>query len=108
MFPHRTTAFKEIVQKWEKKTGKQVDLSFFALPDHPAKMLAAFDSKIVPDVDFGQIVNVQTGDFAYEDKLLEISDVINPIRSRFSDGALRSYRVFERKNREARASTPFP
>jgi len=88
--PAQDDAFKEVVQKWEKKTGKQVDLSFFALPDHPAKMLAAFDSKIVPDVDFGQIVNVQTGDFAYEDKLLEISDVINPIRSRFGDGALRS------------------
>ena len=88
--PQQDEAFKEVVQKWEKKTGKKVDLSFFALPDHPAKMLAAFDSKIVPDVDFGQIVNVQTGNFAYEDKLLEISDVINPIRDRFTPGALRA------------------
>ena len=32
----------------------------------------------------------RTATFAYEDKLLEISDVINPIRSRFTDGALRS------------------
>lgn len=88
--PQQDDAMKEIVQKWEKKTGKQADLSFFALPDHPAKVLAAFDSKIVPDVDFGQIVNVQTGTFAFQDKLLEISDVLNPIRSRFTDGALRS------------------
>jgi multiple sugar transport system substrate-binding protein len=87
--PQMDEAFKEIVQKWEKKTGKTVDLSFFAMPDHPAKMLAAFDSKIVPDVDFGQIVNVQTAQFAYEDKLLEISEVVNPIRSRFIDVALR-------------------
>ena len=42
--PQQDEAFKEIAQKWEKKTGKTVDLSFFALPDHPAKMLAAFDS----------------------------------------------------------------
>jgi len=88
--PQQDEAFKEIVQKWEKKTGKTVDLSFFALPDHPAKVLAAFDSKIVPDVDFGQIVNVQTGTFAFQDKLLEISDVLNPIRSRFTEGALRA------------------
>ena len=88
--PQQDEAFKEIVQKWEKKTGKQADLSFFALPDHPAKMLAAFDSKIVPDVDFGQIVAVQNATFAYEDKLLEISDVINPIRSRFTDGSLQA------------------
>ncbi len=88
--PQQDDAFKEIVQKWEKKTGKTVDLSFFALPDHPAKMLAAFDSKIVPDVDFGQIVNVQTGTFAYQDKLLEISDVLNPVRDRFTAGALQS------------------
>ena len=88
--PQQDEAFKEVVQKWEKKTGKQVDLSFFALPDHPAKMLAAFDSKIVPDVDFGQIVNVQTGNFAFEDKLLDISDVMNPIRNRFTEGALRA------------------
>jgi multiple sugar transport system substrate-binding protein len=86
--PQQDEAFKEIVQKWEKKTGKQADLSFFALPDHPAKMLAAFDSKIVPDVDFGQIVAVQNNTFAYEDKLLEISDVINPIRDRFTEGSL--------------------
>jgi multiple sugar transport system substrate-binding protein len=88
--PQQDDAFKEIVQKWEKKTGKTVDLSFFALPDHPAKMLAAFDSKIVPDVDFGQIVNVQTGTFAFQDKLLEISDVLNPVRDRFTAGALQS------------------
>jgi multiple sugar transport system substrate-binding protein len=86
--PQQDEAFKEVVQKWEKKTGGKVDLSFFALPDHPAKMLAAFDSKIVPDVDFGQIVNVQTARFALEDKLLEISDVMNPIRSRFVEVAL--------------------
>jgi multiple sugar transport system substrate-binding protein len=88
--PQQDDAFKEIVQKWEKKTGKTVDLSFFALPDHPAKMLAAFDSKIVPDVDFGQIVNVQTGTFAFQDKLLEISDVLNPVRDQFTAGALQA------------------
>jgi multiple sugar transport system substrate-binding protein len=88
--PQQDEAFKEIVQKWEKKSGKQADLSFFALPDHPAKMLAAFDSKIVPDVDFGQIVAVQNATFAFEDKFLEISDVINPIRSRFTDGSLQA------------------
>jgi multiple sugar transport system substrate-binding protein len=88
--PQQDDAMKEIVQKWEKKSGKQADLSFFALPDHPAKMLAAFDSKTVPDLDFGQIVAVQNGNFAYEDKLLEISDVINPIRDRFTAGALRA------------------
>ena len=43
--PQQDEAMKEIVQKWEKKSGKQADLSFFALPDHPAKVLAAFDAK---------------------------------------------------------------
>ena len=33
--PAQDDAFKEVVQKWEKKTGKQVDLSFFALPRPP-------------------------------------------------------------------------
>ncbi len=95
--PQQDEAMKEIVQKWEKKTGKQADLSFFALPDHPAKMLAAFDSKIVPDVDFGQIVNVQTGNFAFEDKLLDISDVITPIRTRFTESAIRATEYFNGK-----------
>jgi len=88
LVPQQDEAFKELVQKWEKKSGKPADVSFFALPDHPAKMLAAFDSGIVPDVDFGQIVAVQNATFAYEDKLLEISDVVNPIRDRFTAGAL--------------------
>jgi len=105
--PQQDEAFKEIAQKWEKKTGKQVDLSFFALPDHPAKILAAFDSKIVPDVDFGQIVNVQTGNFAYEDKLLEISDVLDPIRNRFTEGALRATQYFNSKTGK-RGTYAFP
>lgn len=105
--PQQDEAFKEVVQKWEKKTGKQVDLSFFALPDHPAKMLAAFDSKIVPDVDFGQIVNVQTGNFAFEDKLLEISDVMEPIRGRFTDGALRATQYLNGKSGK-RGTYAFP
>ncbi|MGA2956141.1 MAG: ABC transporter substrate-binding protein [Thermodesulfobacteriota bacterium] len=105
--PQQDEAFKEIVQKWEKKTGKQADLSFFALPDHPAKMLAAFDSKIVPDVDFGQIVNTQTALFAYDDRLLEISDVLNPIRSRFVDVALRGTEFLDAKTGK-RGTYAFP
>jgi multiple sugar transport system substrate-binding protein len=105
--PQQDDAMKEIVQKWEKKSGKQTDLSFFALPDHPAKILAAFDSKIVPDVDFGQIVNVQTAQFAYDDKLLEISDVLNPIRSRFVDVALRGTEFLDGKTGK-RGTYAFP
>jgi multiple sugar transport system substrate-binding protein len=105
--PQQDEVFKEVVQKWEKKTGKTVDLSFFSIPDHPAKMLAAFDSKIVPDVDFGQVVNVQTAQFAYEDKLLEISDVLNPIRGQFVDVALTGTQFFNAKTGK-RGTYAFP
>jgi hypothetical protein len=64
LYPQQDEAFK-VVQNG-KENREKVDLSFCPA-DHPAKMLAAFDSKIVPDVDFSQIVNVQTGNFAYED-----------------------------------------
>jgi multiple sugar transport system substrate-binding protein len=96
-FPQQDDAFRKIVKKWEKKTGKQAELTFFTLPYHPLKIVAAFDSKIVPDVDFGQVVGVQNAQFAYEDKLLEISELLNPIRHKFIDSALRSTQFLNAK-----------
>ena len=88
--PPQDEAMKDIVARWEKQSGKSADLSFFSLEDHPKRVIAAFEAGNVPDVDFGQIVGVQVGNFAFEDKLLEISDIVGPLNKDFTDGAIRA------------------
>lgn len=105
--PDQDRVMEDIVKAWEKKSGKSAELTFYALPDLPARMVAAFDAKQVPDVVFGQIVAIQTAAFAFEDKLLDIGDVIKPLSPGFTEGARNALTYLNGKTGE-RAVYAFP
>jgi multiple sugar transport system substrate-binding protein len=78
-------ALYEAIRKFEQKTGVKVDLSQYAVQDMIPKTVAALDSGTPPDVAYADVYDFQVASkWAFEGKLEDISDVINPIKDRFA------------------------
>ena len=72
------------IRKYEQKSGVKVELSQYAVQDTIPKSVAALDAGTPPDVAFSDVYDFQvTGKWAFDGKLEDISDIINPIKSRF-------------------------
>lgn len=90
-YPEEDQKFEEIVAEFEEANDVEVDLSFFANEDVPVKTLAALTAGNPPDLAFGFLFDLQhTSRWAYEDMLVDVSDVIEPMEDRFQEVALES------------------
>lgn len=73
------------IKKFEAKTGVKVDLSQYAVQDMIPKTVAALDSGSPPDIAYSDTYDVQVaGKWAYDGKLEDITDVIEPMKDRFA------------------------
>jgi multiple sugar transport system substrate-binding protein len=78
-------ALYQTIRKFEQKTGVKVELSQYPVQDMIPKTVASLDSGTPPDVAFADAYDFQvTGKWAFEGRLEDISDIIEPIRGRFA------------------------
>ena len=85
--PEEDAAVREIVATFEQDTGKQVELVPPSHNDMVAKSLAAVQAGQPPDFLFG-FDRLVFGQSAYEDRLVDLSDVIGPFENLFDPDAL--------------------
>jgi len=72
------------IKKFEAKTGVKIDLSQYAVQDMIPKTVAALESGSPPDIAYSDTYDVQVaGKWAFDGKLEDISDVIEPMKDRF-------------------------
>ncbi|MEP7281716.1 MAG: ABC transporter substrate-binding protein [Rubrivivax sp.] len=78
------------IKKFEAKNkGIKVELSQYPIQDMIPKTVAALDSGSPPDVAYADVYDFQvTAKWAFEDKLEDLSAVIDPIRATFEPAAL--------------------
>jgi multiple sugar transport system substrate-binding protein len=96
------------VQRFERATGIKVDLSRYAVQDIIPKTVAALEAGQPPDVAFGHSFDFQaTGRWAFDGRLADITDVINPIASRFLDNTISTCNLWNDKDKR-RAYYAFP
>jgi multiple sugar transport system substrate-binding protein len=86
--PEEDTAVREIVAAFEQKSGKEVELELPSHNDIVAKTLAAVEAGHPPDFLFGLQTDWYYSQWAYEDRLIDLSDVIGPFSSLFDPDAL--------------------
>ncbi len=73
------------IKKFEQKTGIKVELSQYAIQDMIPKTVAALDSGSPPDVGYSDTYNNQAaGKWAFEGKLEDLTDVLQPMMPRFA------------------------
>lgn len=81
-------AVAEIVAAFEQQTGKQVELEQPSQDDMEAQILAAVEAGQPPDFLFGTNTDYYYGQWAYENRLVDLSDVVRPFTSLFDPDAL--------------------
>ncbi len=84
-------AMKDAAAAWEKQTGNKVDLTFLVVADVTAKIVSGMTTGDVPDLiysDTGQ--NLILPQAAWNDKVVDMTDVVDTQRGDFVQAALDS------------------
>ena len=101
-------ALYEAIRKFEEKTKVKVDLSQYAVQDMIPKTVAALDAGTRPDVAYADVYDFQvTSKWAYEGKLEDISDILAPMKDRFSTNTLETTYLYNDKAKK-KAYYAFP
>ena len=92
-------AFKKIVAEYEKATGNTIDYSI--VPNAPLrqKIVSAVTSGVVPDVFPNQPAEI-IALFAWNDKLVDLTDVVETQREEYTETALLTDR-YEQVHKDA-------
>ena len=82
-------ALLAVVDKFQKATGVKVELSLYATEDCVTKSVGAVDAGTPPDVGFCTTYDFRTtGKWAYDGKLEDVSDVLEPLKADIQPMAL--------------------
>jgi multiple sugar transport system substrate-binding protein len=93
------TAFKKLIADYEKASGNTIDYSIIPFAPERQKIISAVTSGEVPDLfqnNPGEIITL----FAWQDKLIDVTDVIETQKEEFTETALLStycYNSIEKK-----------
>src|SRR6266403_815387 len=80
-------AIKKVVDDYEKASGNKIDLSITPFAPQRQKIVSAITSGVVPDVIVNNPGEI-TGLYAWEDKLVDLSDIVEPQKSLYTEAAL--------------------
>jgi multiple sugar transport system substrate-binding protein len=69
-------AVREIIAAFEQETGKKVELVFHPESEHPEAIAAALEAGQPPDFAFGFFLDYHIGPWAFDDRLVDLSDAI--------------------------------
>jgi multiple sugar transport system substrate-binding protein len=101
-------AVSEIVAAFEQKTGKQVALATFPQDDLPDAIEAAMAAGTPPDLAFGYNLPEYIGPWAFDDRLVDLSDAIGPFSNMFDPDLLdQAVRLNARTGEKALYGLPF-
>jgi multiple sugar transport system substrate-binding protein len=85
--PEEDVAIKKIVADYEKASGNTIELSIMPGPPQRQKIVSAVTSGVVPDFfpnQPGEIIAL----YAWDDKLVDVTDVVETQKSQFTETAL--------------------
>ncbi len=96
-------ALKKVVTEWQEKTDNKVELLFLSEDDILQAAIDALAAGKAPDILFSERAEFTLiPQWAWEGKLLDISDVIEPVKKLYSDTALKSAYLYN--NIESKSS----
>jgi multiple sugar transport system substrate-binding protein len=91
-------ALFEAIRKFEQKFGSKVALSQYPVQDMIPKTVAALDSGTPPDVAYADVYDFQvTGKWAFEGRLEDMTDVIEPMKARFAPNTVETTFLYNDK-----------
>jgi ABC-type glycerol-3-phosphate transport system substrate-binding protein len=83
-------AVAEIIGAFEQDTGKQVEVVFYPQAELPGEIEAALEAGKPPDFAFGLDASSYVAQWAFDDRLVDLSDAIGFFANMFDTEALAS------------------
>src|SRR5207248_202692 len=80
-------AIKKAVADYEKASGNKIELSITPFAPQRQKIVSAVTSGVVPDVIVNNPGEI-TGLYAWEDKLVDVSDIVESQKALYTEAAL--------------------
>jgi multiple sugar transport system substrate-binding protein len=87
-YPEEREAVREIIAAFEQETGKEVELALHPESEHPEAISAALKTGQPPDFAFGFSFGNYIGQWAYDDRLVALSDAIGHFSDLFDPDVL--------------------
>jgi len=107
-YPQEDKALDEVIDKFQKKTKVKVELSRYAPQEMIPKTVAALDAGNPPDMVYADVFDFQVaGKWAFEGRLEDLSDILNPMKGRFLPNTLETTFMYNDKEKK-RAYYAFP
>ena len=85
--PEEDVAFKKVVADYEKASGNKIELSIMPFAPQRQKIVSAVTSGVVPDL-FPNNPGESIALYAWEDKLVDVTDVVATQREEYTETAL--------------------
>jgi multiple sugar transport system substrate-binding protein len=87
-YDQENEAVSEIVAAFQQKTVKQVELVVLEEEEEDAAIAAALDAKRTPDFAFGTLIAPYIAQWAFDDRLVDLSDAVGSFAAIFDPDAL--------------------
>jgi multiple sugar transport system substrate-binding protein len=93
VYPEEDKAVEETIAAFEQKTGKDVELVFHEQADITNKVQAAIEAGQSPDFLFGLVIDANIDPWAYDDRLVDLTEAIGPLVSMFDRDVLEASKM---------------
>ena len=88
LYAQEDEAVKEIIAAFEQGSGKQVELAFYSQRELGPQIKAALEVGQPPDFAFGTLLMDYIGEWASDDRLLDLTDTVGLFSNLFDPDAL--------------------
>ena len=92
-------AVREIIAAFEQESGKQVELVFHPQAELPDKIEAALEAGQPPDFAFGLRIADFISEWAFDDRLVDLTDTVGHFSDLFDPDALAWWDAGQREDR---------
>jgi multiple sugar transport system substrate-binding protein len=96
-YPQEDEAVAEIIAAFEQKTGKRVELTHYSNAELPDKLGTALDAGQPPDFAFGTRVSAYISEWAFDDRLVDLTDTLGFFSNLFDQDALAWWMLLNQK-----------
>jgi multiple sugar transport system substrate-binding protein len=90
-YPQEDEAVRETIAAFERDTGKQVELVFYPQAELPDEIEAAMEAGRPPDFAFGSRIAAYITEWAFEDRVVDLTDTVGFFSDLFDPDALAWY-----------------
>ncbi len=88
-------ALKAVIRAWQRKTGEKINFSLISQDDIVRDTQNALKAGNPPDIVYSTRMDESVGShWAWEGKLADVSDVVEPLKEVYSDAAVQSVNLY--------------